>query len=355
MKLSIKSKLLISILGSCAVVYFATVLYIGINNKNMALNDAKKLIDVNVSENALKIEKLLNYEMAIVKTMAYAFNEYDDTSFQFRNKIYNKMYKGIFDNNPQFYAIWDSWEMSYTDTGWTLPYGRYVNQHIRHEGKITRETITKSMDGDNADYKRIKDGGDADWFEEPYIDNILMTSLITPLYKKGEFIGVIGVDISLERFQQITKAIAPFDSSYAFLLSNKGIYVSTRDTSYIGKPIHEVTPGFDADSNLISNIKSGKYFSYEIKNLNNMGEYYVSFAPIYVGEIEKPWSLAVTAPTKILMIKANQKLFVTITIGIIGLIVITLITWLIAQNITVPLVKATNALKEIATGNIDKG
>jgi signal transduction histidine kinase len=61
-----------------------------------------------------------------------------------------------------------------------------------------------------------------------------MTSLMCPILRDGEFIGLAGVDISLEQMDREVSAIRVFDTGYALLASAEGRLISYPDRSRIG-------------------------------------------------------------------------------------------------------------------------
>ena len=60
-----------------------------------------------------------------------------------------------------------------------------------------------------------------------------MTSIIVPIIDNQKFIGVVGVDIALNRYVPIINQIRPFKGSYAFLIAN--------DLQYVAHPSIEKT------------------------------------------------------------------------------------------------------------------
>ncbi len=54
----------------------------------------------------------------------------------------------------------------------------------------------------------------------------------------NNFIGLVGVDVELSRFNAIIKDIKPFDNSFAVLVSDGGIIISHPDESYINASIN---------------------------------------------------------------------------------------------------------------------
>ena len=58
---------------------------------------------------------------------------------------------------------------------------------------------------------------------EPYYNQntrVYMTSYVIPIYRDDTLIGVIGMDISMEKLQDSVKNLSAYDTGYAFLVSD---------------------------------------------------------------------------------------------------------------------------------------
>jgi len=360
-RFSLNTKMILLILSTTIIIYAAAIGWISINARKMAYHDAKEITNEYAANYASKIETTLERDLTFVKSLAQSFSLYH-TKDQFeRESLILELYKDLYKNNPQFFAIWDSWELSKTDPTWGLPYGRSVHEVFRENDKVISNITTKSLDGDPGDYARIK-RKKTDAIENPYEysytgkeeDNIIMTSLISPILNKDEYIGVVGVDITLDRFQPLIDSIKPFGDdrdSYAYLLSNNGVFIAHPDPAFISDTMNIKLPEFTTKYNIPENMRKGIPFYFEYKD-----EYgainFTSFAPIVIGNTDTPWYLAIKVPKKIIIAEANKNFFYSIIIGIIGLSILTLILYLVSRSISQPIKRTTNILKLLARGDI---
>ena len=353
--LSIRSKMLLSIMSTVTVITIITIGYISYKFRTKAFDDAKNYIDSNTREHASLAMAEFNGDMNVIRTLTQAFINYKNLPKGKRAEIYRDMYEHVFINNPQFYGIWDSWELAVIDPDWELPYGRYVEEFWREGNEIHNNNSLKSLEGDLADYARIK-REKSESIEEPYYysytgkseDQILMTSFICPILVDHKFIGVVGTDITLDRFQKQINDIHPFESGYAFLASNKGVLITHPDTSYINKPVTE----FIKDDNILDNIKEGKSFSFIYTGRNN-SKSYISFAPVIIGSTHTPWSIGIAVPMDVILSEANSSISFTLIIGAAGLILILIIVWIISYSITKPLKEVVQYAKSCSEGDLD--
>jgi methyl-accepting chemotaxis protein len=361
LKLKLRSKLLLSVLGTVILIYLVSFAFISIKVKRIAYNDATNYIDAYISENANITMGGLNTDMITVRTLAQSFSNYNVLPAEKRTEIVKALYKGVFEENPQFYALWDSWELKYIDPNWKLDYGRYVENYWRNGSEIINESELRNLDGDSGDYERIKREA-RESVEEPYFysftgnkeDEILMTSFISPILKNKEYVGIVGIDISLEHFQSKIENLEPYKNSYAFLVSNKGIIIAHPNKEFINKSISEIYDDKDLLKETGDKIRQGLSFNY-IGNhhLLNTPSYF-SFAPIKIGVTDTPWSLGIAVPVDVLLQKANQNIKDVLIIAIVGIFLLVTILWFIAHNITQPILKVAKYAKYCSNGDFSK-
>ena len=357
-KNNISAKMLFFIIIPSIIIYAASIGYISITSQETGYKDAINIVKAVNKEYASIIEVSLNTHMAKVTTLAQSFKKYRTIPLEQRKQIYPDMYEGVFEANPDFISLWDSWELSNIDSTYDKPYGRYVYEFYREDNEIKKGFSYKSMDGDPPSYGRVKEAA-KETIEEPYYysytgkeeDQILETSLIVPMLDEGQYIGVVGADISLDVFNKLIKEIKPFERSYAYLLSNNGTIVAHHNNNYIGKSIDNVESDKVDKFDILNKIHLGEEFSFTEKDSSNE-DYFYSFYPIHVGKTLTPWSIAIAVPTKVITKQARNNFYVSMFVGLLGLLILVLIIWYISRSISVPLTKTTDILQKLAKGKI---
>lgn len=357
-KLKIRQKIQLFILSTALVIFIITIGYISISARNMAIENAKDITDARIQESALNIQDKLNAEIAVVRTFSQAFLEYKSLPREQWKMVFSRMYVNVLERNPQMDAIWDSWELSNLDPTWDKPYGREFYLCWREEGEIKTKSEVRSLTGDPPHYAAMKAAG-VENIAEPYVSALqkggLMTTLVSPMFEKGKYIGLIGVDLMLTRFQEYVNGIKPFNGSFAFLLSGSGVIVAYPDTSRIGKKQSEFefTKQLNDKYKILETISKGKKVSFI--ELNEKGEeFYYSYAPIQVGQTLTPWTLGVAVPMKSMLSNANHSYNISIVTGIFGLVLLIVVISFLANSITLPIGKITQSLGQMATGKVDR-
>ncbi len=359
--LKLKYKIQAIIITISAVVFLGAIGYISTKAKNEAYNNAVRLIDAQSEKYGNQIQGLINEDFAVVRTLGNAFKAYNFLPKEEWQSLIQIMYKEVFRAHPTFYQMWDSWELQHIDTSWTKPYGRIANTIIRENNKVNVIRDLRSLDGDPELYKKNK-SRKQEFITDIYTDVFatsksgqkLMASLEQPIRDSGKYIGLVGLDVTLEQFQDIVSEIKIKDlnDSYAFLLSHNAIYAGHPETDSLNKKASQ-NPTNKEDFNLYDKIKTGKTFNI-IHNKENQKERYVTYSPIKVGKTSTFWYLAISVPIQSIKAQANKNFKISLLVGLIGLIILALVIFLVAKNITTPIEKVTTRLNQLAKGKIDQ-
>ncbi|MCK4661471.1 MAG: GAF domain-containing protein [Bacteroidales bacterium] len=349
------------ILTTSILIYIGTIGYISIKFEENSIIDAKKLADSYVREYAYISKSSLDADIYATRTMSQTMEGYLNINPETRRIVYNNMLRSVLENNPHFVSVWDSWELMFIDSLWNKPHGRLSIAYYRlnDEINIVIDSLDLLSDNITSTYYKIKISG-KETITNPYfysytnqkIDEILETSLVIPIINNDEFVGLTGIDVSLERFQNIIDTVQPFKNSYAFMVANNGTYVAHPNKKYVGKLITAINPDYLKYTNIIENVQQGKNFSFILNDQNEENETYITFAPIIFGKTQTPWSIGIVVPLKTIMDEAKSHFNISVTVGIIGLLLLTIVIWIISTNIVRPLIKTTNSLKKLSKGHI---
>jgi PAS domain S-box-containing protein len=361
LQMKLKHKIQVLIISISAIIYISAIAYISINARQSSYKNTKSLIDNQVAKFANQIQGQMNENMAVVRTLALGFSNYDYLPKDSMMKFVNEMYADIFPAYPNFYNLWDSWELDKIDTSWTKDYGRIVNQRFRDKGIIKSAQTIRSKEGDNKIYSNIKNSNREmvlslyfDVFTEGKSEKKLMTSLLAPIQdEQDKYVGAVAVDITMDRFQEIIKDIhvEGLNGSYGFLLSHNAKYAGHPDTAMLNKKAIK-NPTKNKNFNLFDKLEEGEPFAI-IHKTNEFDKNYVSYSPVQIGRTGTPWFLGVSVPVSSIMEEADRNFVISLVVGVVGLLILSLVIYLITKNITVPVRKVTDTLKRLANGEID--
>lgn len=192
--------------------------------------------------------------------------------------------------------------------------------------------------------------------EEGYSE--LMTSLVVPLLKDGEFAGVAGVDINLSTLQDTIARVSRdlFDGqSRVTLLSAKGlIAASSQYSDKLGRPLAEALP--ELASELVELHRNGGRYD-DGKTLA------VSY-PVEIGQANTQWSLLIELPREAALASVgeitglvSEEIAATASwqalVGVIVIAVALLALIVLVRSVTRPLDLIRDRMKNLASAEGD--
>lgn len=193
------------------------------------------------------------------------------------------------------------------------------------------------------------------YWSEPYFDDgggdIIMTSFSKPLFdKEGNVYAIFTANISLSQFTNMVNELKPYTSSFTFLLSRNGSYLTNPDSTKImnetiftdawgsNKPGLE-TVGYE--------MLGGKTGTNDI-NLNN--------EPVWVFYTTIPnsgWSIGNVCPDHIITGDLDKLSKQIVLLFICGILLLFFINNAIIRKIVYPLKAFSLSARDIATGRFD--
>jgi len=360
LKLSLKNKMQLFLISLSVIIYAIAIGYISVNAKKTTYNDSIELVNSSAEKFAYKIQSDLNEYMAVVRTLANAFKVYQDMPRETWDPLFIKMYDKVYRDNMVFYKLWDSWELNVIDPEWNLPTGRIANVFSRVNGSVYQKQDVRSLDGDPEVYANIKNQAREmvlpiyfDVFTDEGETSKLMTSLVTPIQIDNEYIGMVGIDLILERFQKMVEEIklSQFTGSYAFLINEEGKFAGHPQTELLNQ-----YAAFNLESDekfdFLETIKEGNEFNLISKDENGK-LHYISVAPINIGRTNTPWFLGVSVPVHSIMAQADRNFMISLLVGIVGILLLSFAIYIITKNISDPIQEITEFLKKLAIGQTD--
>lgn len=188
--------------------------------------------------------------------------------------------------------------------------------------------------------------GRPSWIE-PY-DNqnlgINMVSYVTPLYKAGTFIGVIGMDISYETLISRIKDIRIYETGFAYLLGRDGAIVY-HPTLESGSALVEHYPKMaDAVAQMAREERSTAPIVYTSEGVEKQ---------MFFSTLSSGLKMVVTAPVGEIEANTLRLANLIMMTSLVIVIVFVAIAALMVNRMTEPLKRLTKASEQLAEGNYD--
>lgn len=211
----------------------------------------------------------------------------------------------------------------------------------------------------------LKKDGKIYW-SEAYVDKVTnkpVTTITKVIKRNKKVVGVVGLDISLEKLSTMIKEMELGKNGDSILVDQKGfILVHSGDTSLVGKNINEkskeLEPVMKEKENFFGFNKDGiKYVVYFITNektgwkIVNVVEEKELFATKYVinqMEIENTMAIAFANEQK------NIMMFLLLLIGVIGLLVSIVGSFLLTNTVSKKVKGLQDAMEKVAQGDLSQ-
>lgn len=359
---NIKTKLLLYIMTAFFALYVVVFAIISSNVRNTAQQDAEKILQAKTGEYKTIIEKDLERILESARSMQYTFRTHPNFQRETWEPMFDKIIFSYMEKNPDFLSVGLYWEIKTFDPSYTYRNGRIRNIVLRKGGQIIQEKNEADLYSneviENEYYMSRELKEETIW--NPYYDvhtkelaGILMTTIISPIMRNGVFEGMVGIDISLETMNDIISRVDAYEQSNSYLLATNLSVVGHTDNSLVGENFME-SLGDNADTfhNAIDQVKQNGKALFNFKNDKNEN-YLVALQEVEIGNIANKWIIGIEVPVNYIMKDARAIFIRTLIIGLIGLIIMFIIVFLIADRIAAPIIKATHFAGQIADGNLN--
>jgi len=355
--------MLISILGFTLLIYAVTIFVITYSNQKNAIKTASEMSISKSLETSSQVNIYFDRPLESARNLVNSFNALRKSGNKDRTN-YNELIKETLTKNDVFLAVWSMWEPNALDendakyVGNPLydELGHYMVTYYKDKGKILTEQSSSSQY--NEDYYSIAAKSQKEVINEPYyysytddINNqFFETSIIVPVIENGKTLGVIGIDIDLKELSKIIGKIKLYNTGFGTLVSNDGIVAAYSNAALIGKKYNE---SFDfANSTILSTIKNGGLKTFDVYSKQLGKDLFTCVTPIQVGNSAAPWSLSMVVPRDETLQDANKLLVKALIVGVLGILILSILIYFLADNFIKPIFKAVEIAKSIAGGNL---
>ena len=249
----------------------------------------------------------------------------------------NQMMREVLQSNPGYISVWTIWEPNAFD-GRDAEYigteghdntGRYVTAVMRGEGSSAVLGPVAGYETE-AYYQSPKANGKTALME-PFQYNlagkqILQTAIAVPIHIHGRFVGVAGVGVALAALQDLAYGISVYETGYASILSNGGIFLGDKDPQNVGKKLSSEM-GFEPHmvERLLSHMRSGQSQQIEFNDpLLGNAQATVMQVPMTFEGVDTPWSFLATVPTDKILEEIRALQWLAAGLGLLSIVLTSL-------------------------------
>lgn len=235
--------------------------------------------------------------------------------------------------------------------------GKYFMPYVSfRNNKINYQVLgSQNYDYPYKDWYLIPKMLKQDYWSEPYYDegggNIIMSTYSKPLYNnRGELYAIFIASISLSQFTDNISLMKPYSTSYTYLLSRNGSFLTHENRSKI---LNETvfTEAFSTENQTQERVGremlAGKTGTVRFDNLGTDSYAFYTAIP------EIGWSVCTVCPSKVILQELDSTSRNIIYTFLVGILVLFLIVYSIIHRLVRPLKRFSESAREIATGRFD--
>ena len=244
-------------------------------------------------------------------------------------------------------------DRDYASTPGTAADGRfqpYWNRLGHHPLLLDNPTVDTS----GQDWYRVPRRTHRQYITEPYVDagdGALMVSYIEPILRAGRFIGVAGVDVTLDALRTQTASAHLLQHGYAFAVSHDGVLLAAPNPKLVGKASLQQlartrhNPDLDA---LAAHIHADEAGSLTTTDPFTGRRSELFYAPVAAGG----FSVVTVAPTSEITAAATGIRNSMLLVGLVALIVAGLLISAVVVLTLRPLRRLEQAASTLASGDV---
>jgi methyl-accepting chemotaxis protein len=346
-KINIKNKMLLFILGVTAAIYTFSLYYIATSLGEVTSTSAQNFTQFHSKKIEKSVESYLSYPTSSLLAAARLVEKAQQLPGKGQSQYLQSILDNVIQGNASIENVWmivDSEFFPDQQDTVAMKSRMWVKGNIDKTRDLLELEDLNMLRVSFAENKKVL-------FRTPQkADSNLFSVIVTPLFSKGAFIGAIGVILSLDELFQSIQEIPEFKSALIDIVDKQYLVHSTRS-----KNKFSIDGVFSDNEDLHivqSNIDQGTPI--EIKAVDQRANHkaIIAIQPIIVSNQYTYWNLMVSAKYSEVFSSLLAGYKKVLLIGVLGLLFMSLVIIFIANIISKPIAKTNLALKKLADGNI---
>jgi methyl-accepting chemotaxis protein len=355
---SVKTRLVVSIAVLLTVALGGLVTVIATLTIDQAQKDGLRNATSLAVDQAQQVEADFSRQRGTAHSLALALGEQVEGR-QGDRAYADRLEERMLDADPSLLGVWSAFEpdrfdgedAAHVNDPTSDDTGRYISYWYRDGDSFAVTPLVDYETRGTGDYYLLPRDSGKGVAIEPYQyevagQQVLMTSLVTPVRADDEIVGVAGVDVPLATISDQVAAIRPYEVGHAALVSSDGLVVASNRS---GDEAGVAAEGVVADIGAAA-VADGETVQRTVEG-DGGNTVYVA-APIQVGTGQN-WAVLVEIPQSAILADAHS-LRTTILVGsLFTLLLIAGATFVVARRAVAPLDALRSRMEEIADGDGD--
>ncbi|MFZ6777187.1 methyl-accepting chemotaxis protein [Undibacterium sp. Ji83W] len=364
-RFGLRAKMLFAVLAMVLAGFTVTISLLTKQAGSMQQESAQQYARQLAINNAGKVAERINLALHAARSLAFELAAMQANGKADRANA-DLLLKSVLEGHPEFTGVGTIWEANAFD-GKDSEYagkeghdatGRYLPYWNRGSGKTQVEALTDYEKEGAGDYYLLARKSGNEVLLEPYMykiagKDVFMTTVTVPVKAKGQVVGAVTVDLPVASFQEDVSKIHPYETGYASLISNNGIYIGDVDAKNVGQNIGDSAAAKAAKTA----IKAGQTYSDSFEHSTMQTTVNRIYVPVQIGATTTPWSFVISVPENKILADVHYLRNTAILIGIFSVLVVSaILTFVINKLVIAPLGGepdvAVNIARSVAEGDL---
>lgn len=326
--------------------------------------DSEKIATEMAAQAGLKVNRYLERSSTVTNLLATELESIleTDSNLDVGSHALGRLRSIFKENVDLFFAMWiilepgvilsqDEEVLQATDNGYFAPW------FIKNGGRVSMETAL--TEGEPGDYYELPKKVGTLVVIEPYTESyedgtqVTMSSVARPIYIRGRFVGVVGIDFDLNSFNPIIKETKRFANDYSFIMSHGQALIVHPTQEIIGKTYREVLPDLDAKYRVTEQLEKHERVQYYDTSIKTGKTNLATFVPFQVSNSSFWWTFGISIPLDELNADTFSTLLTISIIAIGGLSVLVFFALFLGTLVVRPIRTLGLTLHDIAEGEGD--
>ncbi|MFZ6731402.1 methyl-accepting chemotaxis protein [Undibacterium sp. Ji42W] len=364
-RFGLRAKMLFAVLAMVLAGFAVTISLLTKQAGSMQQESAQQYAKQLAINNAGKVAERINLALHAARSLAFELAAMQASGKADRASA-DLLLKSVLEGHPEFTGVGTIWEANAFD-GKDSEYagkeghdatGRYLPYWNRGSGKTQVEALTDYEKEGAGDYYLLSKKSGNEVLLEPYMykiagKDVFMTTVTVPVKAKGQVVGAVTVDLPVASFQEDVSKIHPYETGYASLISNSGIYIGDVDAKNVGQNIGDSAAAKAAKAA----IKAGQTYSDTLEHSEMQTTVKRIYVPVQIGATTTPWSFVISVPENKILADVQYLRNTAILIGIFSVLVVSaILSFVINKLVIAPLGGepdvAVNIARSVAEGDL---
>lgn len=354
-KLNIKMKILLPTIALVLIGFAVLTSVIMVQFERTSTDLQDKYVKEFAYHHLYEVKALIEKPLDEARSLAAVLGESLSDKSLDRKMVVKILEKWISDNDI-YYGVYTGWEKNafdgidsqYAGKPYHDKTGRFIPNVYRDGSSL--KTIALADYGTLEYYQKPKSTG-KEIVTNPYIyevdgQEVYLVSMVVPIFVDGEFVGIVGADISMEQLQGVVDDAKLFKRGYIWVMTEDNTCVAHPKRAIVGT---NASQHFSAEANqdILNAVATGTVLETQNTATTTGVTSHVVVVSDEVGQTGTNWSMSASVPVEDKTAATTKGILVGIILAVsfLGLIIFILF-YITGKYISKPMTTSINQIQQ---------